>query len=108
MSGKQLIELCRRPADPPLSALVGGERRGEVGVGCPVAHLTLPIADATGPLPLPPKTGGEGNAWPVRLSAGIALCILILSLALAGCGKRNAPEPPPDQPNTYPRSYPSE
>jgi len=44
----------------------------------------------------------------VRLSAGIALCALVLSLALAGCGKRNAPIPPPDQPNTYPRPYPSE
>jgi hypothetical protein len=38
----------------------------------------------------------------------IALSVLVLSLALAGCGKRNAPQPPPDVPNTYPRSYPSE
>jgi hypothetical protein len=38
----------------------GGEGRGEVG-DPPVApslgatHLTLPVADATGPIPLPPK-----------------------------------------------------
>jgi hypothetical protein len=37
-----------------------------------------------------------------------ALCVFVLSLALAGCGKRNAPTPPPDEPNTYPRPYPSE
>ena len=30
------------------------------------------------------------------------------ALAMAGCGKRNAPQPPPDVPNTYPRAYPSE
>jgi hypothetical protein len=50
-----------------LSAPGGGEGRGEVG-GAPghkrrgFAHLTLPVAYATGPLPLPPQTGGEGIA----------------------------------------------
>jgi hypothetical protein len=34
--------------------------------------------------------------------------MLILSLALGGCGKKNAPQPPPDEPITYPRPYPSE
>jgi hypothetical protein len=34
--------------------------------------------------------------------------ILALSVALAGCGKRNAPTAPPDVPDTYPRPYPSE
>jgi hypothetical protein len=43
-----------------------------------------------------------------RFSAGIPLLALILSLALGGCGKKNAPQPPPDVPNTYPRAYPSE
>jgi hypothetical protein len=49
-----------------------------------------------------------GGTRVVRLSAGIALCALVLSLALAACGKRSAPTPPPDEPNTYPRPYPSE
>ena len=38
----------------------------------------------------------------------LALCALILALGLAACGKRNAPEPPPGVPDTYPRAYPSE
>ena len=46
---------------PPL----GAEGRGEVGErpisGCGVAHLTLPVAESTGPLPLPPQAGGEGK-----------------------------------------------
>jgi hypothetical protein len=41
----------------------------------------------------------------VRVFAGVAI---ILVLAIAGCGKRNAPQPPPDAPNTYPRPYPNE
>ena len=48
---------------PPLfslSALGGGEGWGEVGETPASPHLTLPIADATGPLPLPP-VGGEGG-----------------------------------------------
>jgi len=32
----------------------------------------------------------------------------VLSLMLTSCGRRNAPEPPPDVPNTFPRPYPSE
>ena len=52
-----VMETIRRELDISLSALGGGEGRGEVGVsGAPAAaHLTFPIADATGPLPLPPK-----------------------------------------------------
>jgi hypothetical protein len=46
----------------------------------------------------------------VRAFASVTLCLFLLGLplALAGCGKRNAPEPPPGVPNTYPRPYPSE
>jgi hypothetical protein len=43
-----------------LSAPGGGEGRGEVGETPAPPHLTLPITDATGPLPLPPL-GGEGG-----------------------------------------------
>jgi hypothetical protein len=55
--------------------------------------------------PLAPNVGG---APATRFSVGITLLMLILSLALGGCGKKNAPQPPPDEPITYPRPYPSE
>ena len=44
----------------------------------------------------------------VRVIGRLGLCALVLSLALAGCGKRNAPTAPPDEPDTFPRPYPSE
>jgi len=34
--------------------------------------------------------------------------LLLLALPLAACGKKGAPEPPPGEKNTYPRTYPSE
>jgi hypothetical protein len=43
-----------------------------------------------------------------RRGVRLVLCALALTLALTGCGKRNAPQPPPDVPDTYPRTYPSE
>jgi len=55
-----VLETIRREIETSLSALGGGEGRGEVG-DSPVipsrgrTHLTLPAANATGPLPLPPK-----------------------------------------------------
>jgi predicted small lipoprotein YifL len=33
--------------------------------------------------------------------------VLLMAVALTGCGKKGAPQPPPDQPNTFPRSYPN-
>jgi len=36
----------------------------------------------------------------------IAVFALLLSLTLAGCGKKGPPTPPPDEPVTYPRPYP--
>jgi hypothetical protein len=38
----------------------------------------------------------------------ILLGAMLIALALAACAKRNDPAPPKDQPNTYPRAYPSE
>jgi predicted small lipoprotein YifL len=34
--------------------------------------------------------------------------LLCVALALAGCGKKGSPQPPPGVPDTYPRTYPSE
>src|SRR5271165_2411960 len=55
------------PSDLSLSALGGGEGRGEggeaPGSNGGATHLTLPIAGAMGPLPLPPQAGGEGNTY---------------------------------------------
>ena len=51
------------PARPPLLALSapgGGEGRGEVGEAPAPPHLTLPIAYAMGPRPLPPVRGEGG------------------------------------------------
>jgi predicted small lipoprotein YifL len=43
-----------------------------------------------------------------RETAVRLVVLLMLATALAGCGKKGAPQPPPGEPNTYPRSYPSE
>ena len=34
--------------------------------------------------------------------------VLVLAATLVACAKRADPAPPKDQPNTYPRAYPSE
>ena len=41
-----------------------------------------------------------------RTTAGLLL-LFLLAVALAGCGKKGMPQPPADEPNTYPRTYPS-
>jgi predicted small lipoprotein YifL len=45
------------------------------------------------------------TARQVRVASFLAL--LLVSLAAAGCGKKNPPQSPPGVPNTYPRTYPS-
>jgi predicted small lipoprotein YifL len=59
----------------------------------------------------------EARTAPVRHSAGTGsaskivvirvLVLLLIAITLAGCGKKGAPQPPPDEPNTFPRSYPN-
>ncbi|HEX5452438.1 MAG TPA: lipoprotein [Stellaceae bacterium] len=36
------------------------------------------------------------------------MLLLLVAAVLAGCGRKGAPQPPPNVPNTYPRAYPSE
>jgi predicted small lipoprotein YifL len=38
----------------------------------------------------------------------LTLLPLVFTIVLAGCGKKGPPEPPPGEPATYPRPYPSE
>ena len=42
---------------------------------------------------------------PRRPALMLALFLAIL-LPLTACGKKGAPTPPADEPNTYPRTYP--
>jgi predicted small lipoprotein YifL len=43
------------------------------------------------------------------MKRAIALALVLLfALPLLSCGKKGAPQPPPGEPNTYPRTYPSE
>jgi hypothetical protein len=49
----------------------------------------------------------EGRMAPLPAVIGRALILLLIVVMLAGCGKKGAPQPPPDGPNTYPRTYPS-
>ena len=36
------------------------------------------------------------------------MALLLIALALAGCGKKGNPQRPPGVPDTYPRTYPSD
>jgi predicted small lipoprotein YifL len=33
--------------------------------------------------------------------------LLLITIALVGCGKKGPPGPPPGVPNTYPQNYPT-
>jgi predicted small lipoprotein YifL len=49
----------------------------------------------------------EGRTTTAAAVVSRVLVLLVVVLALAGCGKKGAPQPPPDEPNTFPRTYPS-
>jgi hypothetical protein len=45
----------------------------------------------------------------LRLALCGAACVMLaLAVALSGCGRKGAPQPPPDVPKTYPQPYPRE
>jgi predicted small lipoprotein YifL len=40
--------------------------------------------------------------------SGAAGVVLAVAVALSGCGRKGAPQPPPGAPKTYPQPYPRE
>jgi predicted small lipoprotein YifL len=82
-----------------LSAPGGGEGWGEVGA---------PREAPTSPSPSPGRRVPSLSPRKRAERPSFAILALVLPLALAGCGKRGPPEPPPGEPVTYPRTYPSE
>jgi len=41
-----------------------------------------------------------------RVTVLRVVAVLVVALALGGCGRKASPQPPADEPNTYPRAYP--
>jgi hypothetical protein len=114
--GKNQLFVRSLPTKPRFSFLSPRRPGGEVRVTganepvCGGAHLTFPSL-RDGPLPLPSE-GRRGAKTCIcdgaRYGRATAILVIVLALAITGCGKRNAPQPPPDVPTTYPRPYPSE
>jgi predicted small lipoprotein YifL len=48
----------------------------------------------------------KNNVPPCRTQIAGLVLVLMVTAMLAGCGKKGNPEPPPGEPNTYPRTYP--
>ena len=42
----------------------------------------------------------------LHIMSRVAL-VLVVALALTGCGRKGNPQPPPGEQNQYPRTYPS-
>jgi hypothetical protein len=55
----------------------------------------------------PAGTRLEGRTARVPSVCSRVLILFLVALALAGCGKKGNPQPPPGEPDTYPRTYPS-
>ncbi len=67
-----------------------------------MSHINLPHPEGR-----PAGARLEGRTAPVPAVMARVLVLLVVALALAGCGKKGASQPPPGVPNTYPRTYPS-
>ena len=71
-------------------------------------------------LTLPPRSRGvRQTAQPALLGSRslgndalkkrvMVLAVVLVALAVAGCGKKGQPSPPPGVPNTYPQNYPAQ
>jgi hypothetical protein len=59
-------------------------------------------------LPDPRRRAARTGALRSRRGLAAALVVLAIGLPLAACGKKGAPQPPPGEPDTYPRVYPRE
>ena len=85
----------------------GGGERGEPEGALLGALMPPPSCFAWSPSPAErgrnqPARANSRNRQLVAIAAA-----LLFAVALAGCGKKGAPQPPPDEPNTFPRSYPN-
>ncbi|HWB48972.1 MAG TPA: lipoprotein [Stellaceae bacterium] len=50
---------------------------------------------------------GSLHLTPALSAASRVILVLMVALALSGCGRKGNPQPPPGEPNAYPRTYPS-
>jgi predicted small lipoprotein YifL len=76
--------------------------------GVPSMTLFLnSVIDFRHPEERPTEARLEGRTVPATAVMARMLILCLVVLALAGCGKKGTPQPPADEPNTYPRTYPS-
>ena len=85
----------------------GGVKRSETEGASGALSMAPPPFFAWSPSP---ALRGRNQSAPAssrnRQIIAIAAALL-MALPLAGCGKKGSPQPPPDEPNTFPRSYPN-
>ena len=89
--------MSAHPENNPLPPL-GGEGRVR-RAGSELAAIT----------PLSPRWGErekKGRGVLTRAVLVRVALVIVVAVALSGCGKKGVPQPPPDAPNTFPRTYP--